>query len=447
MTPAMLDSAWLGGGLNRNIVAGRLAGMIEKRHLVLKRWFLEHAKQHGRSFIDLGTDYAYPFYDEFRPTQLALHAIAERVASARHYPSSYGTLAAREEFVAFMRRRFGVVCDPHRDVMVSTGASQIFDAVSRTYAGDVVLVPELALSTVTSIASGNGGRIVRIPYDASFEPDLKALDELIADIGPDNIRFVYVNSPTNPTGTVLSRRYLTDLVALARRHHVLVVHDHDSWYTVHTGEPSVNILEIPGAAEVAITVLSVSKELGLPGIRVGFVAGNPDVINDLRIHNSEFCVMIPEFCQAAAVAALQASVDDDVREEVQQRIAGALDVAVRGWRRLGWPAEAIWYPKAGYKFLVRPPEQFARLRHDDVTGVELFDFLIGRDAAAKLSTSRSFNPEWTGWMRMIVMQEADVMDDFFQRIDDIGVHYRMRPPPDLGDEFQALIAQCDLWDL
>jgi hypothetical protein len=79
--------------------------------------------------------------------------------------------------------------------------------------------------------------------------------------------------------------------------------------------------------------------------------------------------------------------------------------------------------------------------------VELFDFLIARDAAAKLSTVRSFNPDHAGWMRMILMQEAAVMAEFFERIDDIGIHYRMRPSSGLADEFHEVIGQCDLWEL
>ena len=362
----------LGGGVNPNVIAGREAGLVEKRHLVLKRWFQEQAVRGGRTFIDFGTDYYYPFYDDYGPTRLALDAIVQDRDSARHYPSSYGTVEVREEFARFMLRRFSIACDPQRDVMVSTGASQVFDALSRTYVGRYVLVPELALSTVTSIARGNGAEVVRIPTDADSLPDLDQLEEMVVRLGPTRIRFVYLNSPVNPTGAVLSRQYLTELVALARRHKVLVLHDQDSWFTVHSGEAAANILEVPGAREVAVTVMSLSKELGLPGIRVGFVMGNERVINELRIHNSEFCVMIPEFCQAAAAAALRAFEDDGERSRVQGRISVALEAAVRGWKQLGWPDEALKLPDAGYKFLLRPPEQFSDMQLRDVAGVELY---------------------------------------------------------------------------
>lgn len=61
--------------------------MVEKRHLVLKRWFADNAEKAGRKFIDFGTDHSYPFYDSFEPTLMALDAIAQCVDSARSYPS------------------------------------------------------------------------------------------------------------------------------------------------------------------------------------------------------------------------------------------------------------------------------------------------------------------------------------------------------------------------
>jgi aspartate/methionine/tyrosine aminotransferase len=441
------DAARLGGGLNPNVIVGRATGMIEKRHLVLRRWYAELAAQHGRTFLDLGTDYTYPFYDKFGPTLEALEAIAQHAHEARHYPSSYGIAEIRQEFQHFMFRQFGVSLNIHSEIMITTGASQAFDALSRTYSGRFLLVPELTLSTVTSIGAGNGAEILRVPIDDRFRPVLNDLSAILDRVGGQNVRFFYINSPTNPSGTVLDREYLTRLVEIARTHQMLILHDHDSWFTVHCGDRSVNILEIPGATDIAVTVLSVSKELGLPGLRVGLTAGNHEVINNLRIHNSEFCVMIPEFCQAAVAAALRASTHDELRCEVQQRISAALDAATKGWLALGWPEEAIVRPTAGYKFLLRPPAEFAAIRDGDLTGVDLFDFFVAKEAGAKLSTSRSFNAQVADWMRMIVMQESHIMEEFFERLLEIGVHYRMKPPSGLSEHLHEIVSQCDLWNL
>jgi aspartate/methionine/tyrosine aminotransferase len=437
----------LGGGVRDAIIKGRQASTVEKRHLVLKRWFTEQAAARGEALIDVGTDYTYPYFEDYGPTRGAITAIGTASHTARHYPSSYGTEELRSGVVKFFHRLFNVELDAACEVMVSTGASQVFDALSRTFAGPVVLIPELALSTVSSIAVGNGAEVVRINLDERYRPCLRHLVRTIKAIGAENIRFLYLNSPMNPTGIVLDWAYLERLTDIAHRHQVLLVHDHDSWFTVHRGARSVNVLQIPGAADVAVTILSVSKELGLPGIRVGVAAGNRTVINALRMHNSEFCVMVPEFCQAAAAAALRKFVDPHERHHVQQEIVDAREAALLGWRELGWPPDALMPPDAGFKFLLRPPPAFGDVSDDRVSGVELFDFLVARDAHVKLSTVRSFNPNRVDWMRMIIMQRPEVMQQMFRALTACGVCYTMRVPLGLAEDYCQVTAHLDLWNL
>jgi aspartate/methionine/tyrosine aminotransferase len=459
------EIAPLGGGLSPDLVAGRRAGLVEKRHLVLTRWHAADATARGVPFIDLGTDESYPFYDDYAPTRAALQALAENAGAARAYPSSYGTCGLRRAVAAFMGRRFGLGVDAAREVMVSTGASQVFDALSRSFSGRVVLVPDLALSTVTSIAVGNGAVVERVPLDLRGLPDLDALGGM-ARLARGHIRFFYLNSPANPTGVVADADYLRRLVDIARAHRLLVVHDHDSWETMHGSAPSptapsgrsFNILQVPGAVDVAITVLSLSKELGLPGLRVGAVVGSPAVINALRVHNSEFCVMVPEFAQAAAEAALRAYTDgtaaghDAARADVRGQVGAALGAALSGWRRLGWPDDGLLPPAGGYKFLFRPPPAFDHAPPDlpaaacDLpapSGVELFDFYLGLHGI-KVSTIRSFNPERWDWLRMILMQPAGVIDQVFAALADAGVSYDMPFPRGLLQHYLEVTARLDL---
>jgi aspartate/methionine/tyrosine aminotransferase len=435
----------LGGGPSAQMYGGRLAGLVESRHLVLRRLMRSRAVVTGREFLDVGTDSTYPFFDGYGPTETALKAVAASVRYARVYPSSYGLIELREEMAALLRRQFGVDVDPMTEMMITAGASQAFDALSRGYVGRYVLLPELALSTVESISVGNGAIPIRIPLDENYRIDLNALKRTIATYTQDGIRFLYLNSPTNPSGVLYGRESLTEIVETACAHCVLVVHDHDSWFTTHCNERSVNILEVPRAKEVAVTVLSVSKELGLPGLRIGAVVGCPEVINVLRIHNSQFSVMIPEFCQHAAALALRAFRDDAARRRVQQEIHNALEAAFAGLRALGWPEEAILSPSAGYKFLFRPPPSFAFA--GDPSGVELFDFLIARDAAVKFSTSRSFNADDHSWIRMILMQRPDRINELFARLNEIGVCYQMSVPRGLREDYEAVMACCDLSNL
>jgi aspartate/methionine/tyrosine aminotransferase len=214
----------------------------------------------------------------------------------------------------------------------------------------------------------------------------------------------------------------------------------DSWYTKHTGSDRLhNILEVPGALECCVTVLSVSKEFGLPGLRVGLIAGNESVINTVRIHNSTFAVMIPEVCQHAAEAALQCFTQEGEKAEINDHITAVLHRTLEGWKSLGWPNEAIHKPVGGFKYLVSiPPGIEAK---GSFSRVELLDFYIATRAYVKLSTSRSFNPADDLFLRVVLMQNMLEAEEVFRRLHSIGVNYEMTLPGSLADEYESFLAE------
>src|SRR5262249_16334059 len=80
----------LGGGISRELIAGRQAGQAEKKHLVIRRLLQREALQAGITFLDLGTDSFYPFFQEYTATQQAIKALGDYAHTARWYPSSFG---------------------------------------------------------------------------------------------------------------------------------------------------------------------------------------------------------------------------------------------------------------------------------------------------------------------------------------------------------------------
>jgi aspartate/methionine/tyrosine aminotransferase len=170
-----------------------------------------------------------------------------------------------------MHSRFGVNLDWKKEIMINTGASQAFDALSRAFEGRYVLLPPLSLPTVGVIAAGNGAELLRLPSDDKNGMIQLTLAQFELDkLPPGSVRFLYLNSPVNPRGQVASLDYLEQIVQFARRNNITVVHDMDSWYTQHSTPGRLhNILEVRGATDCCVTVLSVSKEFGLPGLRWG----------------------------------------------------------------------------------------------------------------------------------------------------------------------------------
>jgi DNA-binding transcriptional MocR family regulator len=121
----------LGGQLSRTLALGEKESTIEKRHLIIARVLRQQALAENIEFIDMGTDYLYPFYDGYKPTQDALQALSTNTSKALHYPSSFGLESLRQVFQRFMRARWSVDLDWKTEVMINTGASQAFDAIRR----------------------------------------------------------------------------------------------------------------------------------------------------------------------------------------------------------------------------------------------------------------------------------------------------------------------------
>jgi aspartate/methionine/tyrosine aminotransferase len=271
--------------------------------------------------------------------------------------------------------------------------------------------------------------------------DLIEAEKIINNLPEKSIRFMYLNSPCNPNGKVATRDYLNQLVQFALKHEILILHDMDSWYTTHNNETHlVNILEIPQAKQCSLTVLSLSKEFGLPGLRIGLVAGNDYAINAIRMHNSTFSVMIPEVCQYAAKAALDNFNAEQQKPEINEYVGYLIKKSIAGWQSLGWPPEAIHSPDGGFKYLLSVPPHLQS--QDGLTAVELFDYYVLSRAYVKLSTIRSFNPDKTEYIRIIVMQNEALLEEAFRRMKEIRVDYNsMKLPDSLSQEYATLIEE------
>ncbi|EXM02622.1 pyridoxal phosphate-dependent transferase [Fusarium oxysporum II5] len=424
------------------LTRGEKESIIEKTHLNSARVFRQKASKHGINFLDMGTDYHYPFYDAYPPTKAALLALKKNDITVLHCPSSFGLQSLRQAFQTFMYSRFSVTLDCMDEIMINTGASQAFDALSRAFKGRYVILPQLALPPVGVIACGNGTELLRIEPDANGGSiDLSVAQNKVDEILPSGIRFLYLNSPVNPTGSIATRDQLCMLVDFAKKNNIVVVHDMDSWYTKHQGGNRLyNILEIPGAMDCCVTVLSVSKEFGLPGLRVGFIAGNSRVINTARAHNFTFFVMIPEVCQLAAQAALESFCKGGkARNEIDNHIAEVLKATIKGWTSLGRPQSKIYPPSAGFKYLVSVPPNIKG--QGAFSSIELFDFFVTSRASVKLSTSRSFDPGNSGFVRIVLMQNPKEVFEVFRRLASIGVSYTMVLPDGLEHEYESFLEE------
>ncbi|MEU1023823.1 succinyldiaminopimelate transaminase [Streptomyces sp. NPDC005904] len=184
-------------------------------------------------------------------------------ADSPGYPTVWGTPELRDALTGWCERRLGARGITHREVLPVVGSKELVAWLPTQLGlgpGDVVAYPRLAYPTYEV-----GARLARAEYVAYDEP---------TDLDPTNLRLLWLNSPSNPTGRVLTREELTRTVAWAREHGVLLVSDECYLELGWEAEP-VSVLHpdvCGGSYEGIVAVHSLSKRSNLAGYRAAFIA-------------------------------------------------------------------------------------------------------------------------------------------------------------------------------
>ncbi|MFE1192019.1 bifunctional succinyldiaminopimelate transaminase/glutamate-prephenate aminotransferase [Streptomyces olivaceoviridis] len=230
-------------------------------------------------------------------------------ADSPGYPTVWGTPALRDAITGWLERRLGARGVTHRHVLPVVGSKELVAWLPTQLGlgpGDRVAYPRLAYPTYEV-----GARLARAEYEVYDDP---------RDLDPAGLKLLWLNSPSNPTGKVLSRQELTDIVAWARAHDVLVFSDECylelGWEAdpVSVLHPDVN----GGSYDGIVAVHSLSKRSNLAGYRAAFAAGDPAVLGPLLEIRKHGGMMTSAPTQSAVVAALG---DDAHVHEQRERYA------------------------------------------------------------------------------------------------------------------------------
>ena len=250
----------------------------------------------GRKLHDFGLG------DPKEPTPPFLReALRAAVPEVSQYPSPLGTPALRGAVAGYLGRRFGVAIDPDRQVVPATGAKESIFHLPLAFRGGPrrkVVLPDPGYPTYEAGTLLAGLEPVKIPLRAGngflLEPD---------DLPPsllDETLIFWVSYPHNPTGAVAPRDYLERVGRAAVAHGFIVASDEcyaDVWFD----EPPLSMLQIQ--VENVLAIHSCSKRSGMTGYRSGFLAGDADLVAQVKRMRSHPGVASPDFVTAAAVAA------------------------------------------------------------------------------------------------------------------------------------------------
>jgi LL-diaminopimelate aminotransferase len=199
-----------------------------------------------------------------------------------HAYSPYeGTAAFRQSVATWFQGRFGVSLDPSKEIVALIGSKEgiAHFPVAFCNPGDKCLYPSPGYPVFqTSIALG-GGQAIAYPlkFESGFVPDSNEMEDLFRTHQP---RYAILNFPANPTSATVTREKLAELVGLAKKYGVILLSD-NAYSEIYYDVKPPSILEIPGAKDVAIELHSFSKSYNMTGWRLGFAAGNAELVGGL----------------------------------------------------------------------------------------------------------------------------------------------------------------------
>ena len=228
----------------------------------------------GRDVIDLGIG------DPDAPTPaFIIEALKEGVKDpANHrYSLGGGQPEFRRAAADFIARRFDVQLDPDTEVLALLGSKEGIGHLPLAVVnpGDVVLVPQPGYPVYQSGTVLAGGTCHVLPLRAE-QGWLPVLEEIPAEVR-QRARLLYLNYPNNPTSACASLDFFAQVIEFARVHDILVVQD-AAYSELYFEDAPPSILQVPGAKEIAIELHSLSKTFNMTGWRVGFAAGNAEVL-------------------------------------------------------------------------------------------------------------------------------------------------------------------------
>jgi LL-diaminopimelate aminotransferase len=225
--------------------------------------------------------------------------------STHQYPSNRGREEFRQAFADFYDRRFGVDIDAANEVIPAVGAKECIYNLCNAFLdpGDVALAsdPGYPVYTGGPLLHGATAELLPLLPENGFAPNLSAIPaESLA-----KARMMFINYPNNPTGAIVPDGFFEEVVAFAREHEILVIHDNAYSETTYDGYVAPSFLATPGAKEVGVEVFSLSKGYNMTGWRVAAILGNPDAIQSYWRLKTNVDSGLYEALQLAGVAALQ----------------------------------------------------------------------------------------------------------------------------------------------
>lgn len=317
------------------------------------------ARAAGEDIIDFGMGNP----DQPTPPHIVEKMVeAVRRGDTHRYSQSKGIPRLRRAIANWYKTRYDVDIDPEKEAIVTIGSKEGLGhlAMATMSAGDTVLVPNPAypIHPYGSIIADADIRHVRLTPDVDF---FEELERAIKETWPKP-KMLILNFPANPTAQCVDLEFFEKVVAICKEAGIWIVHDLAYADIVFDGYRAPSIMEVPGAKDIAVEFFTLSKSYNMPGWRVGFMVGNPTLVNALARIKSYFDYGTFTPIQVAAILALEG--DQTCVKEICDMYQRRRDVLCEGLISAGWD---VVIPKATMFVWAKIPEQFSHMNSLEFT--------------------------------------------------------------------------------
>lgn len=284
-----------------------------------------------------------------------LEAAVEAIRSGKHnqYPPGIGIPELREAVAEHQERFYGLRFDPDTEILITAGATEAIAAalLALVEPGDEVVALEPYYDSYAACIAMAGGKRVPVPLQppaeasrmaglrGAFRPDL---DALRAAVGP-RTKLLLINSPHNPTGTVLTRDELAVIAELACERDLLVVTDEVYEHLSYDGVPHHPLATFPGMRERTVTISSAGKTFAVTGWKIGWVCAVPELVEAVRTAKQFLTYVSGGPLQPAVATALR--LGDEYYVQLRDSLQAKRDLLCEGLAELGFE---VFVPEGTY---------------------------------------------------------------------------------------------------
>ncbi len=334
-------------------------------------------------------------------------AMQKAVEKPEHhkYPSYIGMLSYREAVAEWYKRRFNVNLDPTKEVLSLIGSKEGIGHIPLAFVnpGDIVLCPTPAypVYAIGTLFAGGEPYYMPLKEENNFYPDFSSIPEEVLQ----KAKMMFLNYPNNPTSQTATVEFFKEAISVAERYNIIICHDAAYSELYFDNKKPISFLEVDGAKDVGVEFHSLSKTYNMTGWRIGFAAGNAEVIAGLGKIKTNIDSGVFQAIQEAAIVALNSdeSILDSIRNIYQER----RDTLYNGLKSIGLNALK---PDATFYLWTKVPQGY--------TSEEFTIHLL--DKAGILGTpGNGFGEPGEGYIRFALTVPVDRLKEAVERMKEV----------------------------